>query len=81
MTGTTAAIGRGAVPVPPADEQVSPGTYTGYAEAQRVVDRLAHHDFEIVAAGEHNGYARTHPRSRLPSSASGHWAFLRPPPW
>jgi len=47
MTGMAAAIGRRAGPVPPAGEQVSLGSYTSYAEAQRVVDYLADHDFEV----------------------------------
>jgi hypothetical protein len=47
MAGMAAAIGRRAGPVPPAGEQVSPGSYTSYAEAQRVVDYLADHDFEV----------------------------------
>ena len=47
LTGMAAAIGRRAGPVPPADGQVSLGSYTGYAEAQRVVDYLADRDFEV----------------------------------
>jgi hypothetical protein len=39
--------GGGSVVAYPVGEQVSLGSYTTYAEAQRVVDYLADHDFEV----------------------------------
>lgn len=82
MTGMAAAIGRRAGPVPPAGEQVSLGSYTSYAEAQRVVDYLADHDFEVETTQIIGSDLRmveqitgrlTWPRAVLSGVAGGAW--------
>ncbi len=82
MTSMAAAIGRRAGPVPPVGEQVSLGTYTSYAEAQRVVDYLADHGFEVETTQIIGSDLRmveqitgrlTWPRAVLSGVAGGAW--------
>ena len=83
MTGMAAAMtGRGAGPFPPEGGQVSLGSYTGYAEAQRVVAYLADHDFEVETTQIVGSELRmveqitgrlTWPRALLSGVAGGAW--------
>ena len=75
-------INRRSDPTPAPDEQVSLGSYRSYAEAQRVVDYLADHHFEVERTQIIGSDLRmveqitgrlTWPRAILSGMASGAW--------
>lgn len=82
MMNIAAWTGTPAMPAKPVGEQVSLGSYTTYDEAQRVVDYLADHDFEVETTQIIGSDLRmveqvtgrlTWARTLLSGAASGAW--------